>query len=114
MTGNIQPVAGDAFFLSSNQNCNGNMMTLEQLLIHQGHCDHFLYHSPAGAKMRERLPDILAVEYDVHGDPLNVLTMSCSFLSRDSSRVMGFCKYKAAPLLANAVAVEGARANELR
>jgi len=36
------------------------MTKLEKLLAHQGHCDHFLFHSPAGAKMREGLPDISA------------------------------------------------------
>ncbi|MFC1604016.1 hypothetical protein ACFL5F_03220 [Planctomycetota bacterium] len=107
LTQKIQPVACDALFLASNQNCNGNMMTLDQLLTHQGHCDYFLYHSPAGAKMRERLTDILVVKYDVYGDPHNVLTISCAFLSRDSNRVNSFCKYKAARFLANAAAAEG-------
>lgn len=107
LTGTIQPNSFDALLLSSNQNSHGNMTSLEQLLAHQGHCDHFLFHTPAGGKMRERLQDILAVQYDKYGDPLIGLTMACAFLSRDSSRVLKFCKLKAAADLARSIAIEG-------
>jgi hypothetical protein len=107
LTGTTQPIPYDALFLSSNQNCNGNMTSLDQLLMHQGQGDHLLYHTPAGAKMRERLTDILAIQYNEYGEPQVGFTMSCAFLSRDSSRMLGFFGYKAAAVLANAVAAQG-------
>ncbi len=58
ITGRIDPVHYDALFLTSNQNCNGNMPSPEQMFIHQGHCNYFLYHTSAGTKIRHRLTDI--------------------------------------------------------
>lgn len=107
ITGKIQPVPFDSFFICCNQNGNGNMTEFEHFLAHQGHCDHFLFHTPAGAKMRERLPDMLAFKQDEYGEPQIAHTISCAFISRDSNRIHKFLSHKAAAVLARRITAEG-------
>jgi len=102
LTGQKHPTV-DSLFVSSNENRSGDLTSLSQLIIQQGYDTHFFYHSNAGARMRAAMVDILDQEPDEHGDPRPGLTMECASLSRDSDRLLGSCKYRAAAILAEAI-----------
>jgi hypothetical protein len=106
-TGQVREFSPDLLLLSSNQNCNGSILTLDQLRVHNGHWDFAFWHTRAGAKLRERLSDIQSWEYDQYGDPLVASTNSCSFLGRDSNRVIKTCNYRTSALFAQALLSEG-------
>jgi hypothetical protein len=57
--------------------------------------------------MQELLIDLLEPEYNEYGEPLMGKTISCAFLSRDSGRVLKFCKYRGAAVLARAATAPG-------
>jgi hypothetical protein len=107
--GYVSPLTGrqhapvEAIFLASNENNSGDLIGLDQLVVQRGHCDHFFYHTNAGARMRAALVDILDPQPDEHGDPRPGLTVECASLSRDSHRLLVFCQNKAAAMLAEAM-----------
>jgi len=107
--GYVSPLTGrrhppiDAIWLASNENKSGDLTSLDQLLVQRGHCDHFLYHTDAGARMRAALVDILDPQPDEYGDPRPGLTLECAFLSRDSGRLLAFCQNQATTMLIEAM-----------
>jgi hypothetical protein len=102
LTGRIHPSV-DAIWLASNENNRGDLTSLDQLLVQRGHCDHFLYHTQAGARVRAALVDIMEAPPDEHGDPRPGLTLECASLSRDRNRLGAFCRDTVAAMLADAM-----------
>jgi len=107
LTGHKQPLPCTALLLASGLNTNGDMTNLRQVQAHEAHCDHFLFYTPAGARMRELLIDILEPQHSEYGEPLAGKTVSCAFLSRNSNRVLKSCKYRASAVMARAATAQG-------
>lgn len=106
-TGTIGELPQDILFLFGNQNNHGDMTSFEQVLAHQGHCDHFLFQTRGGARMRELLVDIQDSEYTPDGEPLFAKAMACGHISRNSDRMLTYLTYRAASDLAEVVASPG-------
>jgi hypothetical protein len=106
-SGAICEIPQDILLLFSNQNCHGDVTQFERVIAHQGHCDHFLFQTLGGARMRELLVDIQDSEYTPYGEPLFAKTMACACISRDSDRLLIFLKYMAASDLAETVGSAG-------
>jgi len=106
-TGMVVPVPFSSLFFSSSQNGNGNMMEVETLQLHEGHCEHFLYNTRAGSKVLHRLPDVLVPRFGRGQEPLVANTVSCVFIGRDPNRVLGFYKHKAAACFSDSLLAEG-------
>lgn len=102
VTGKRQPIPCAALFLSSNQNGNGDMTDFRQVQAHEAHCDHFVFATPGGARMRELLIDILEHDHNDYGEPLAGKTVSCAFVSRNSARVSKYCTLRGTALMARA------------
>jgi hypothetical protein len=107
LTGRKQPTPCTALFLASNQNENGDVTDLRRVQAHEAHCEHYLRNTPGGARMRELLIDILEPEYNEYGEPLVGKTMACAFLSRDRKRLLQYCAYRSAALLASDATAPG-------
>jgi hypothetical protein len=106
-SGAICEIPQDLLLLFGNQNLYGDMTQFGQVLAHQGHCDHFLFQTPAGARMRELLVDIQDPEHTPYGEPLFAKTVACAYISRDSRRLLTFLKYMAASDLAETLGSVG-------
>jgi len=101
-TGRKHPTI-DSIVLASNQNSAGSLTQFDDLIVQEGHCDYFLYDTPAGARMRTAAVDIQDWEVGPHGEPRAGMTMGLASLSRDNDMLLGSCKYKAAALLTEAM-----------
>jgi hypothetical protein len=98
-TGIISPKTFDLLMLSSNQSNNGCITNPEKFFIHEGYCEFLFWHTHAGRKIRERLPDIEDAGVGEYGEPLIGLTASCAVISRDSSRVIGWSSNMASSMV---------------
>ena len=106
-SGKVMPCLYDQLILASNQNCNGIIGNLNQLLIHQGHVDYLFWHTLLGRNLRERLSDVENIEFDEYGDPQVALTASCAYISRNRRRLEDYCSFEASTLFAEALLTEG-------
>ena len=107
VTGAVHPARFDALFLASNQNCNGNMVTLDQFISHEAHSNHFLLNTEAGALARGRLPDIMTTERDEYGEPRVTHSMGYACISRDSTRAIESLANEGAAMLAGRILTKG-------
>jgi hypothetical protein len=109
----VSPLTGqiatpcDRLFLFSNQNTHGDLLNHEQLLLEHGNSHHFLAHTPAGAKVRQRLVDLPPVEFDEEGDPKIAHTMAQACIGWDNKRVVGYNSQRASSLFYRALLAEG-------
>ncbi|MFC1635463.1 hypothetical protein ACFL5Z_11525 [Planctomycetota bacterium] len=106
-TGQVTPCPFDLLFLSSSQNRNGTMRTLDELLSHEAWSDFIFWYTSAGAKSRERLSDIESWEFDSYGDPHPVFTRSGAFISCSQQRVQDYSRNQGAALFATRLLAEG-------
>ncbi|HEG43336.1 MAG TPA: hypothetical protein ENH94_04720 [Phycisphaerales bacterium] len=105
-TGVIEQVPFDRMEMFSNINPNGNIGTIDRLLCHQGHLDHFIRNTPGGRNLLERLCDIETWKYNEYQDPKCIYTASTSSISRDSSRVINYCNNIASSCFAESCLAE--------
>jgi hypothetical protein len=97
----------DRLFVFSNQNAHGDLLNYEQLLLVHGHAHHFLQHTLAGAKVRQRLVDLPPVEFDEDGDPRIVHTMGLAYIGWDRTRVVSYHSQRASAAYYRTLLVEG-------
>jgi hypothetical protein len=109
----VSPLTGeivapcDRLFVFSNQNAHGDLLSYEQLLLEHGHSHHFLQHTLAGAKVRQRLVDLPPVEFDQDGDPKIVHTMGLAYIGWDKTRVVDYHSQKASAVYYRTLLAEG-------
>ena len=103
LTGRYVDCPFDMLFLQSNQNSNGRMSGLDQLIAHESCGQQILWSSPLTESIHQRLTDMEYSRFDTDGDPLCGFTLSVSLLDWNKEKVMSYCGYQAAWMLAEAL-----------